>query len=114
MSAPNYHFEPRLLERIEAPADGILSVPLFQDATTKVVLFAFAAGQELSEHTASVPATIQLLQGRATWTLGSDSVEASAGSWAQMQANLPHSIHALEPCVMLLTLNRAFRAPSEP
>lgn len=113
MSTPSYHFESSLLARIEVPADGILSVPLYQDATTKVVLFAFATGQELSEHTASVPATIQMLQGRATWKLGADTVEASAGSWAQMEANLPHSIHALEPCVMLLTLNRAYRVDSK-
>ena len=41
------------------PADSIISRTLHNDEQTKVILFAFAAGQELSEHTAAMPAMLQ-------------------------------------------------------
>jgi quercetin dioxygenase-like cupin family protein len=104
---PAFHFVADLAGAITVPEQGTLSVPVFQDDSTKALLFAFSAGQELSEHTAAVPATIQLISGRATWTLGKEVVEAKAGSWAQMDAHLPHSITAHEPTVMLLVMNRA-------
>lgn len=107
---PSFHFVPDLLGSIAVPESGTLSVPVFQDDSTKVILFGFSAGQELSEHTASVPATIHLLSGRATWTLGKEVFEAKAGSWAQMDAHLPHSITAHEPTVMLLVMNRAAKS----
>lgn len=106
-SEPSFHFVSDMAAAISVPEAGTLSVPIYQDDSTKVILFGFAEGQELSEHTASVPATIHLLSGRATWTLGKTVVEAKAGSWAQMDAHLPHSISAHEPTVMLLVMNRA-------
>ena len=45
-----------LAHQVELPLDGTLSRTLQQDERSKVVLFAFSAGQELSEHTAATPA----------------------------------------------------------
>ncbi|MEE8169447.1 MAG: cupin domain-containing protein, partial [Phycisphaerae bacterium] len=64
----------------------------------------FAAGEELSEHTASMPAILHIVQGEAALTLGGDTVEARAGTWAYLPPNLPHSIRAKTPVVMMLTL----------
>jgi quercetin dioxygenase-like cupin family protein len=88
----------------DIPADGILSRTLYSDDHVKAVLFAFAAGQELSEHTASTPAILQVLKGEARLILGSDSVEAKAGTWVHMPAQLRHSVRAKTPLVMLLHL----------
>ena len=86
--------------------DSTVSKTLHQDERVKVVLFGFAAGQELSEHTAAVPAIIHVLEGEARLTLGDDAMEASAGSWVHMPARLPHSIVAKTPVKMLLLLLR--------
>jgi quercetin dioxygenase-like cupin family protein len=84
---------------IETPADGTLSRTLFQD-----VLFSFSAGQELSEHTASMPAIMHFLSGESDVTLGPERVTASAGTWIHMAAQLPHSIRTKTPVKMLQSL----------
>jgi quercetin dioxygenase-like cupin family protein len=86
------------------PTDSIVSRPLYQDEKLKAVVFGFAPGQALSEHTAAVPAIVYFVQGEATLTLGPDSQEVSAGAWAHMPAHLPHSIVAHTPVVMLLLM----------
>lgn len=93
-----------LLQAIEPPADGTLSRTIHQDDHLKAVLFGFSAGQELSEHTASTPAIMHFLKGEASVTLASDEVDAAAGSWFYMPAQLPHSIKTRTPVVMLLLL----------
>ena len=103
MNAP-YTMLADLTREVETPADGTLSRTLYQDDRTKVVLFSFSAGQELSEHTASTPAIMHFLAGEAELTLGTDEVTAGAGSWIHMPAQLPHSIRTKTPVVMLLTL----------
>jgi quercetin dioxygenase-like cupin family protein len=99
-----YTLHANLLQHVETPADGTLSRTLYQDEQIKAVLFSFSAGQELSEHTASTPAVMHFLAGESQVTLGPDTVEATAGTWIHMPAQLPHSIHTKTPVVMLLTL----------
>jgi quercetin dioxygenase-like cupin family protein len=88
----------------EIPADGILSRTVYADDHVKVVLFGFGAGQELSEHTASMPAILQIVRGEAELGLGDDTVAAHAGAWVHMPAQLRHSVRAKTPVVMLLVL----------
>lgn len=89
---------------IEPPINGTLSRTIHQDDRLKAVLFGFAAGQELSEHTASTPAIMHFLKGEAEVVVGQDKVTASAGTWIHMPARLPHSIFAKNPVCMLLLL----------
>ncbi|RRR70741.1 MAG: cupin [Candidatus Viridilinea halotolerans] len=93
-----------LAAEVTVAAESTLSRTIYQDDQVKVVLFAFAAGQELSEHTASMPAILHFIQGEAAVTLGSQQFAAQANSWVHMPANLPHSIVATTPVTMLLTL----------
>src|SRR5215208_1117481 len=93
-----------LAREIVLPTDGTLSRTIHQDEHLKAVLFGFAAGQELSEHTASMPAIMHFLSGEADVIIGSDRHNATAGSWIYMPAELPHSISAKTPLVMLLLL----------
>jgi quercetin dioxygenase-like cupin family protein len=86
------------------PEDSILSRTFFDGDDVRAVLFSFAPGQELSEHTASSPAVLHFLSGDATVTLGGETLEAHAGSWAHMPPNMKHSIHAETPVTMLLML----------
>ena len=67
-------------------------------------MFGFASGQELSEHTASMPALLYFVEGEAAITLGEDELSAKPGTWVQMTPRLPHSIRAETPVIMLLML----------
>ena len=101
----NYTGITNLLEQIpDTPPDSIISRTFYQDEQIKAILFGFAAGQELSEHTASQPAILHILQGEADLTLGDDSMEAQAGTWVHMPPRLPHSLYAKTPVLMLLLL----------
>jgi len=101
---PHYTYIADLAKQVDIPADGILSRTLYADEGVKVVLFGFDAGQELSEHTASTPAILHIVQGEVRLALGDDSVEAQAGAWVHMPPELKHSIYAKTPVVMLLLL----------
>jgi len=93
---------------VEVPDNGTLSRVLYKDDQIRVVAFAFDAGQELSEHTATVPALIEVIRGRFNLVLGDAvSEDAGPGFWARMPGGLPHSVEAIEPGVLLLTLLHA-------
>lgn len=101
---PGYEVIESLVNSIEIPKDGTLSRTLHRDDTVKVVLFGFAGGQELSQHTAAVPAFIEILQGDVRVTLDGEEKELSSGSWIFMNANVPHAVYARTDAVMLLTM----------
>jgi quercetin dioxygenase-like cupin family protein len=88
----------------DIPPDSIISRTFHEDERMKVILFAFAQGQELSEHTASQPAMLLFLGGEADLKLGEDEHKAHAGTWVHMPAKLPHSIKAETETIMLLML----------
>jgi quercetin dioxygenase-like cupin family protein len=88
----------------QPPEKGILSRTICNDARIKAVVFGFGQGEELSEHTASMPAILHFLQGEAKLTLGDNIVEAKSGTWVHMPMGLRHSIQANTPVVMLLLL----------
>lgn len=100
----NYTLVPDLAALAEAPADSILSRTIHKDARVKAVLFAFAPGQELSEHTASTAAIMHILAGEARLKLGADDRDASSGAWIHMPPQLPHSLYARTHVLMLLLL----------
>jgi quercetin dioxygenase-like cupin family protein len=88
----------------DIPEDTIVSRSVYQDDQLKAILFGFAPGQELSEHTAARPAILHFLKGEAELTLGKDSSTAQPGTWAHMPAHLPHSILARTEVIMLLLM----------
>lgn len=100
----DYTFIPDLAAQMEVPADGTLSRTIHRDDLAKVVLFAFDAGQELSDHKAGRPAMIQVVKGRLTLTLDGDVHEAGEGSFVYMPPGLPHAVRAETPALMVLTL----------
>jgi quercetin dioxygenase-like cupin family protein len=101
---PSYSVIENLINEVDIPKDGTLSRTIHQDQRVKVVLFGMAGGQELSKHTAAVPAIIEIVRGDARVTLDGEEKELSTGSWVFMEANLPHAIYARSDVVMLLTM----------
>lgn len=98
------YFENLASELPEIPPDSIVSRTLYDDDQHKAILFGFAAGQELSEHTASQTALLYFVQGQAKLTLGEDESKAVAGTWVRMAPHLSHSVQAETQLIMLLIL----------
>ena len=90
----------------EITPDSTISRTIHDDEDLKIVVFGFDTGQELSEHTASMPAILHFTQGEVELTLGTEQFNAAQGSWAHMPAHLPHSIKAIKPTIMLLYLRK--------
>ena len=85
------------------PADSIVSRTVYQGPTLRIILFGFAAGQELSEHTSTKEAILHFLDGQARVGLGdSESTTATAGTVIRMRPNLKHSVYAEQDTRMLL------------
>jgi quercetin dioxygenase-like cupin family protein len=101
MHATNYA---DLAALMDIPPDSTISRTIYQDEQVKAVLFGFAAGQELSEHTAATAAIVHIVSGKARMTLGGEQIEAQPNTWVHMPPRLPHGIVAETPVVMLLLL----------
>ena len=89
---------------VETPDDGIVSRAIYSDDDVRVVHFSFAPGQQLSDHTAPWPVTLEVVEGEATITLADDTVEATAGTWMHLPASMSHSVVARTPLVLVLHL----------
>ena len=84
--------------------NSILSKTIQNDERSKIIVFSFAPGQELSAHTAPFPAALYLVKGEATLKLGNEEREAAEGSFVYMTPNLEHGIRAKTHVTMLLTM----------
>jgi quercetin dioxygenase-like cupin family protein len=95
-----------LSELIAPTPHGIASRVLARTTGGNLTLFAFDAGQELSEHTAPFDALVLVLEGRLTLTIGGAPTLAVPGTIVRMPANVPHALAAVEPTRMLLLMLR--------
>ena len=101
----DYTYFADLAEQLtEIPPDTIVSRTLYSGDELKVILFGFAPGQELSEHTSARPAILHFLRGEAKLTLGGEAQTAQAGTFVRMAPRLPHSVYAETEVVMLLLM----------
>lgn len=104
-AAPVFAFHADLAALVgEVPDASIVSRLLHHDEHVKVTLFGFAPGQELTEHTSSKPAIMQVIAGEGTFGFGADVREVGPGSWAHMAPSLPHTVTARTRLVFLLTM----------
>jgi len=88
-------------------ADGsIVSKTLLDKKAGTLTLFAFDAGQGLSEHTSPYDATVYILDGTAKLAIGGENIYAEAGQIVIMPANVPHDVQAETRFKMLLIMIR--------
>ena len=100
------------LESLVTPtSQGIASRVLARTAAGNITLFAFDAGEELSEHTAPFDALVLTLSGALTLIIGGVTVQTAPQTIVRMPAHVPHAVHAAEPSRMLLIMLRD--TPSE-
>lgn len=107
MSDDAPRFFASLLDEMPRVPRGIHSQTLDDHPDLRLVVFAFAPGEELSEHTAARPAVVHILDGDGEAVVGGERHEVHAGSWFRMPARMPHSIRAVTPLRMALYLLRA-------
>ncbi len=92
---------------IDYQTGAVVSRTLMKKETGTVTLFAFDAGQELSEHTAPFDAMVQVLDGQVEVTISGQPMRLRAGQMVIMPANDPHALKAVEPFKMLLVMIRS-------
>lgn len=93
-----------LADETQFAPNGIVSRTLLRSPNGRVVLFGFAQGQELTEHTSTQHATVQILSGECEFFLAGKPHQVSAGDFLYMPPNLPHALRAITQFSMLLTL----------
>src|SRR6185503_8457601 len=87
-------------------ANGIVSRTVLRSPNSSVVLFGFAEGQELTEHTSTQHAVIQMLSGECEFSLAGKPHPLKAGDLLYMPPHLPHAVKATADFSMLLTLSK--------
>ena len=86
---------------------AVVSRTLIDKQVGTLTLFAFAAGQGLSEHTAPYDAFVQVLDGVAEISIAGSGHRLESGQAIIMPANVPHAVRAEEQFKMLLVMIRA-------
>jgi quercetin dioxygenase-like cupin family protein len=92
---------------IDYQSGGIVSKQLIKTATGNITLFAFDAGQGLSEHTSPFDALVTVLEGDADVTIAGEAHRVSAGQLLQLPANVAHGLQAPARFKMTLTMLRS-------
>ena len=87
--------------------DSIVSKTLIKEKTGTITLFAFAQGEELSEHTAPYDAMVYVLDGAVDISISGQPVQLTSGQMIIMPANVPHALKANVPFKMMLTMIRS-------
>lgn len=95
-----------LASEVSYADDSIVSKTLLDKKAGTLTLFAFDAGQGLSEHTSPYDATVYILDGTAKLMIDGQEVRAKAGEMVIMPANVPHDVQAEERFKMLLIMIR--------
>jgi quercetin dioxygenase-like cupin family protein len=72
-----------------------------------VTMFAFAQGQELSEHKTPFDALVYMLDGCAEFVVGGRPRRLATGDALILPANVPHEVKAVERFKMLLIMVRS-------
>jgi quercetin dioxygenase-like cupin family protein len=97
----------RVADLVAYQEGAIVSRIVIKRDAGNVTLFAFDAGQELSEHTAPYDALVQVVDGEAAITVAGQPYRLQAGEMILMPAHQPHALKAAARFKMLLTMIRA-------
>jgi quercetin dioxygenase-like cupin family protein len=89
---------------VEVAVESTVSRTVLKASGARLVLFAFDSGQELTEHTAAMPVLLQVLDGRLRVTADGRDVLLAPGGVVHLEARVPHSVLALQPSRLLLTM----------
>jgi quercetin dioxygenase-like cupin family protein len=92
---------------VKYQAGSIVSRTLIDKKTGTVTLFAFEAGQGLSEHTAPFDAMVCVVDGEAEISISGSPLRVKKGEMVIMPANEPHAVRAVQKFKMMLIMIRS-------
>jgi quercetin dioxygenase-like cupin family protein len=95
-----------LAKLVEVAPAATVSRVIARTSGGSVTLFAFAANQEISEHSAPFDAMVQVLDGDLEVTIGGEAIDLGRGEAVLMPANVPHALRARSDCKMQLIMLR--------
>ena len=93
-----------LANLVEYSDNGIISKRVLENSSGNITLFSFDKDQKLSEHSAPFDAFVQVIEGKATITIGGKPNNLNSGDSIIMPANIPHAVYATGRFKMLLTM----------
>ena len=96
-----------LAGRVDYQEGAVVSRTVIERKSGTVTLFAFGAGQGLSEHAAPYDALVYVLDGEARITIAGDEHAVNAGQMLIMPADIPHAIRAEKAFKMMLVMIRS-------
>jgi len=96
----------RVVDYIQYQVGAVVSREIVKRPAGNVTLFAFDAGEGLSEHTAPFDALVQILEGAADIMVAGKTYRVSAGEMILLPAGQPHALKAVRRFKMLLTMIR--------
>jgi quercetin dioxygenase-like cupin family protein len=97
----------KLADIVSYQEGAVVSREIVSKNTGTVTVFAFDAGQGLSEHTAPFDALVYLIDGEAEVTIAGKPLRLASGDMVVMPANKPHALKAVTRFKMVLTMIRA-------
>ncbi|HEY0189278.1 MAG TPA: cupin domain-containing protein [Cellulomonas sp.] len=77
----------------------------------RIVLFAFDAGQVLTEHTAAMPVLLQVLDGHLRVGAAGRTTDLVPSGVLHLGTRVPHTVEAVEPSRLVLTMLDVRAAP---
>lgn len=96
----------RLAELVEYAPGAVVSRTLAKSGAGTLTVFAFDAGEGLSEHSAPFDAYVQNLDGKVELIIDGKPIHPGVGETVLMPANIPHAVKAIERFKMLLIMIR--------
>ena len=97
----------KLAELVSYQDGAVVSREIVSKNTGTVTIFAFDAGQGLSEHTAPFDAMVEILDGEAEIHIAGKPHRVKAGEFIIMPANRPHALKAVKKFKMALVMIRS-------
>lgn len=91
-------------DSIDYAANSVVSKTILKKQTGNITLFAFDAGEGLSEHSTPHEAIVQILDGKAEITIGGNPHNLQTGQSIILPADVPHSLKANVRFKMMLTM----------
>lgn len=99
-----------LSSALEYQPSSVISRVLLKNAGGTITLFAFDAGEGLSEHKTPYDAFLNVVEGSVRIRIADADHTLSAGDSIILPANIPHAVDALTQFKMLLVMIKAPKA----
>lgn len=93
-----------LLSALPIEPGNVRSTRIYKGAGATIVRLSMDAGTVMKEHISAIPVLVSVLDGRAALEVDGERIELGAGGIVHIDARVPHSVEALVPSHLMLTL----------